>query len=63
MSLAREFGIPVRELLSRMDSRELSEWMAFYRLEYKRAKQTPLEEEPDNVNEKIKKALLPFKGT
>ncbi len=31
--LAAELGMTVRELLARMDSRELSEWMAFDRIE------------------------------
>jgi hypothetical protein len=33
MRLARELGMTVREMLNRIDSRELSEWMAYYMLE------------------------------
>ena len=31
--LALALGMTVRELLARMDSRELAEWMAYYQLE------------------------------
>jgi hypothetical protein len=33
MRLARDLGMTVRELLTRIDSQELSEWMAYYMLE------------------------------
>lgn len=55
-ALARELKMPVRELLERTDSAELTEWMAYFR-----AETTPPEPEPETVAEKIKKALLPRK--
>lgn len=49
----------VRELLERIDSRELAEWMAFVRLENKRMKGEP---EEDDVGNKIFATLKGFKG-
>ncbi|MCC6347887.1 MAG: hypothetical protein IT388_11920 [Nitrospirales bacterium] len=47
----------VRDLLSRTDSRELTEWRAFYiaRQELER------ERESKKLSDKLKAALLPFK--
>lgn len=58
--LAEKLGLPVGELLQRMSSIELSEWMAFY--EYQAA--TPVAASatanPEAQSQQIKQAL--FKG-
>lgn len=38
-SLAEHLHMPVGELLKRMDSRELSEWMAYFMLKNKSSRQ------------------------
>jgi hypothetical protein len=40
--LARELGMTVKEMLKRMDSREYTEWIAFYKV---RAEEAPHDEE------------------
>jgi hypothetical protein len=35
-SLARELGMTVKQLLASLDSRELSEWIAYFNLEKKK---------------------------
>ena len=34
--LARELGMSIRQLLSEMDSREIAEWMAYFKVEKER---------------------------
>lgn len=38
----------VREMLSKMDSYEITEWMAFYEIEAKKTKGPPLAEQMQN---------------
>lgn len=52
-ALARELKMPVRDLLERTDSAELTEWRAFFQVE-----NTPPPAEPETVAESIKKGLL-----
>lgn len=42
----------VRQLLSNIDSRELSEWIAYYKL-----RETPEERKPRGLDDQIKTAL------
>lgn len=44
----------VRRLLQEVDSRELTQWMAFYRIE---ARENSDKKDPKGVNEDIKKGL------
>jgi hypothetical protein len=60
-ALAERLGIPVGEMLRRMDSRELSEWMAYY--EWRDAPPSPLATAPQSAEAHaaaLKAAL--FKG-
>jgi hypothetical protein len=57
--LAFKFGMPVRQLLSQIDSRELSEWVAFLNLEY--AADTP-EEQHQQTQEEMKNLLFAMAG-
>jgi hypothetical protein len=45
--LARELKMPVGELGARMDSREISEWMAFFSVEAEEAKADRLRRESE----------------
>lgn len=45
--LARELKMTVGDLGARMDSRELSEWMAFFTIEAEEAKQDRLKRESE----------------
>jgi hypothetical protein len=49
----------VRQLLASLDSRELAEWMAFFRIERDRmeGKSEPKPADPEVLSEKIKAAL------
>lgn len=46
-------------MLAKMDSRELSEWMAYCKIESDRAKGI---KDPEEVSLEIKKAFAPFKA-
>lgn len=53
----------VGELLEKIDSAELAEWMAYSELEAEKIKNAGKKsDEPQSVEDKIKAALLPFKG-
>lgn len=59
--------MPVGEMLRRMDSRELAEWEAFFRLESKRKPGDRVDGEEDDgrpLTERIREAFsrLPRKG-
>lgn len=55
--------MPVGEMLRRMSSRELSEWMAYWQLQAgaTTAPSVPVDDDPQALSEKIKKTL--FKET
>lgn len=44
----------VREMLTRMDSMEMSEWMAYYRMEAQREMGAEEPESPDAIVAKLK---------
>jgi hypothetical protein len=52
--------MPVGEMLRRISSRELSEWMAFYQLGANQPIANEVIETPDELSKKLKSAL--FKG-
>lgn len=57
MRLARELGMSKRRLLREMDSREIAEWIAYFKLEAK------LDKEKDAVDLKAKfQSLVPSKA-
>ena len=58
-SLARELGMSVRQLLDNIDSRELTEWMVYSKLENDRITGKPAEAD---VTSKIKAAFTPLKS-
>ena len=53
--------MPVRELLERIDSRELGEWMAYCKIESDRTSGKDANEQ-DAVNEKIKAGFSPYQN-
>lgn len=53
--------MPVREMLERIDSRELGEWMAYCRIEADRMSGKP-ENEQEAVSEKIKAGFSPYQS-
>lgn len=55
-SLARELGMTVRQLLSSIDSVELSEWMAFFRIEKQRSNERRKPSSTE-LSEKLKMAF------
>lgn len=54
-SLAEKLGMTVRQLLQYVDSRELTEWMAYYRV--------LAEPKEENVADKIKNAFAGYSKT
>lgn len=63
--LARELGMTVGRLMDEVDSQELAQWMAFFSLEEeerKQKQQTPKQEDPKALAEKIKASLGGYKG-
>jgi hypothetical protein len=49
----------VKEMLDKMDSRELSEWMAYSKIENDRMKGV---KDPEEVSQDIKKAFTPWRA-
>jgi hypothetical protein len=52
--LAKELGMTVRRLLNELDSREISEWLAFFRLEREDAEAKPMKETGDKLKATLK---------
>ena len=53
--------MPVREMLERIDSRELGEWMAYCKIEADRTSGKEMDEQ-EAVNEKIKAGFSPYQN-
>jgi hypothetical protein len=58
-ALARELGMTVRQLLQTIDSRELTEWAAFFKVEDEKTNPKPKKQD---VSEKIKGFFRGFKA-
>jgi hypothetical protein len=56
--LAKELGMTVRRLLNELDSHEISEWLAFFKIEREDAENKPKKETAD----KLKATLAGFQG-
>jgi hypothetical protein len=52
--------MPVGEMLRRMSSAELTEWMAYYSIQSEQATDSPIVEDAEAHTQKLKAAL--FKG-
>lgn len=68
--LAERFGMPVREVLRQLNSREISEWMAYdlthspdFQKRYKRDQEAEMlkKETPEQILARFKKMLPPTK--
>ena len=55
--LAKELGKTVHQLLNELDSREIAEWLAFFKLEREESENKPKKEAQD----KLKATLKGFK--
>lgn len=56
--LAKELGMTVRRLLNELDSREIAEWLAFFKLEREEVENKPKIE----ASKKLMETLKGFKG-
>ena len=52
--LAKELGKTVRQLLNELDSREIAEWLAFFKLEREEAENKPKKEAQDKLKATLK---------
>jgi hypothetical protein len=52
--LAKELGMTVRRLLNELDSREISEWLAFFRIEREDFENKPKQETADKLKATLK---------
>lgn len=53
--------MPVSEMLQRIDSREIAEWMAYCRIEADRMAGKP-DSESEEVSDKLKAVFMPYKN-
>lgn len=56
--LAKELGMTVRRLLGELDSREISEWLAFFKIEREDAENKPKQD----MATELKNTLMKFQG-
>ena len=52
--LAKELGMTVRRLLNELDSHEISEWLAFFRIEREDFENKPKQETADKLEATLK---------
>jgi hypothetical protein len=52
--LAKELGMTVRRLLNELDSHEISEWLAFFKIEREDAETKPIKETGDKLKATLK---------
>jgi hypothetical protein len=52
--LAKELGMTVRRLLNELDSREIAEWLAFFKIEREDSEAKPMKETGDKLKATLK---------